>query len=832
MASSSKMPTMPRILAILFTLTFLTAFSFAGDKKTVTGPEVIQPLGFTVSPPVRNMPPSAHHAGELKEEKPLRHPPVPSRTTTLSDPVVQASTPTALAATGLSQWEGLGYDFPNFTIVGVPPDTNMAVGPNNIVQWVNGGFAVFDKTGHSLYSVDDSTFWGNSTCNQLGGYSDPIIQYDKVADRWIVGEVAIPLWPGLIGQFAQCLAVSTTNDPSGSYYMWGYGFGTNLNDYPKIGLWPDAYYITWNIFDYNSGNFLYAEDCAWNRSDAINGASAPGLVCFHLPAPTQTDTYASELPADWDGSTAPPTGSPNYVMDVDTGTGELHLWKFHVDFANVNNSTFTGPIVISNVAAFTSPCLATQDCISHPGTTQKLDALADRLMYRLAYRNFGDHDSLVLNHSVIVNDATGNRVGVRWYEVRSPGGTPAIFQQGTFAPDTDNRWMASIAQDQSGNIAVGYTVSSAATYPSIRYTGRETADTLGTLQAETTMIPGAGYQSSYNRWGDYSAMRIDPTDDCTFWYTTEYQKDNQPGNWYTRIGSFKFPSCGQTLTSTTTTLTSSLNPSVFGNSVTFTATVLPNAGTGTVTFYDGNTSLGTVALSNGSASLQTSSLSVGSHQISATYGGDSTYASSTSNTVTQTVNSVTAAATSTTITGSSPNPSIYGQSVTFTAQVSASGTPTGTVNFYDGTTLLGSSLLNGSGAATFSTSALAAGTHNTITAAYAGSTNFAASASANFTQTVNQASTATTLTSNKNPANHRQAITFTATLSPSAATGYVTFYDNNGSTQLSGPVALSGGKASFSAKLSSGTHSITAVFTDPNNNYNTSTSPVLSEVVR
>lgn len=813
------------IAAISLTVICAAGVSFAGDKKGTSGPEVMYPVAYSVSQPVRDMSPSAHHAGELKEEKPLRHPPAKSGATALPDPVVQTSTPIEAASTSLSQWQGLGYDFPNFTIVGVPPDPNMAVGPNHIVQWVNGGFAVFDKTGHTLYSVDDSTFWGNSNCNQLGGYSDPIVQYDRVADRWIVGEVAIPLFPGLIGQFAQCLAVSATNDPSGSYFMWAYGFGTNVNDYPKIGLWPDGYYITWNIFDYNSGNFLYPEACAWNRSDAIAGKSAPGLVCFK-----PSNAYASFLPSDWDGSTAPPSGSPNYLMDVDTGTGALHLWKFHVNFATPSTSTFTGPNTLSGVAPFTSPCPTTQDCIPQPVTTQLLDGLADRLMYRLAYRNLGDHESLVLNHSVTTTDATyGSRVGVRWYEVRSPGGTPTINQQGTFAPDSDNRWMASVAQDKSGNIAVGYSVSSAATYPSIRYTGRETGDALGTLQAESTMIAGGGYQSSYNRWGDYSAMRIDPSDDCTFWYTTEYQKDNQPGNWYTRIGSFKFSSCGQSLTSTTTVLTSSSNPSTFGNSITFTATVSPSAATGSVTFYDGATSLGTIALSGGSAALATSSLSAGTHQISAIYSGDSTYTGSTSNTITQTVNNPAPAATTTTITTSTPNPSTYGQSVTFTAQVtSASGTPTGTVTFKDGNATLGSSTLNGSGIATFSTSALAAGTHSSITAVYGGSTNFVSSTSSPFTQTVNKANTATTLTSNRNPAKARQTITFTAKVRPSSATGSVTFYDGN--TALT-TATLSSGSATYSTTLSSGTHSMTALYSG-DANYNTSTSAVLSEVVK
>ena len=583
------------------------------------------------------LPPSTRRthkpAGDSKE-KPLRHPHGPARSNNLTDPAVQTYASTPAASQSLGQWEGLGVGLAGFLPTAVPPDPNMAVGPNHIVQWVNNSLVIFDKQGNVLQGpILDETFWGSifGTCDQLGGMSDPIVKYDRAADRWIIGEVAIPI----ISQFVQCFAVSKTSDPTftsdanglnTSYYTWAYGFGTKVNDYDKISVWPDGYYLNWNIFDDTSGNFLYPEACAWNRSDMLAGVAKPRFVCFNLP-----NTYASLLASDWDGSTAPPTGSPNYLMAVDTMAGVLQQWQFHVDYLTPSNSTLTGPKVVSGVASFATPCPSPGDpgnCIPQPGTTQRLDSLSDRLMYRLAYRNFGDHESIVVNHTV----SAGANTGVRWYEVRNPAGAPTVYQQGTFAPDSDNRWMASVAMDKSGNIGVGYSVASASTYPSIRYTGWEVGDPLGTLQAETQLVEGGGSQSGADRWGDYSAMQIDPSDDCTFWYTQEYEAVNQSTNWNTRIGSFKFSSCGQSLIATSTSLISSLNPSNFGQSVTFTATVSSESGTptGTVTFKDGATALGTVNLSGGQTQLSTSTLSVATHSITATYSGTSTFSPSTS----------------------------------------------------------------------------------------------------------------------------------------------------------------------------------------------------------
>src|ERR1043166_4546394 len=508
------------ILLIALLGLFEATVSAQNDSRP---PDVKYPIEFVVSPPAHELPPQMFTA-RAPREIPLHRPSTRSRSSNTADPVQQTSTTTPAAAQSAGQWEGLGANYPGFTVTAVPPDPNLAVGPNHIVQWVNNGFVVWDKHGTQVQApIDDTTFWGVlSTCYQLGGFSDPIVQYDHMADRWVIGEVAIPLLSGLLGQFAQCFAVSKTPDPTGPYYMWAYGFGSNINDYPKFAVWPDGYYVTWNIFQ-SSGAFIGPEACAFDRSAMLRGASAPALVCYQLNGAL----FASLLPSDLDGATLPPAGSPNFLMNIDPGSSALNLWRFHVDFVNANNSTLTGPISITGVAPFTSPCLDTPDCIPQPGTTMKLDALGDRLMYRLAYRNLGDHASLVANHTVV---SSGGNTAVRWYEVRNADSTPAIYQQGTFAPDSDNRWMASIAMDQTGNVAVGYSVGSDLTFPSIRFTGWEVGGTPGELEAETFAVHGSGSQTGYDRWGDYSAMRIDPSDDCTFWYTQEYQATTQSAN--------------------------------------------------------------------------------------------------------------------------------------------------------------------------------------------------------------------------------------------------------------------------------------------------------------
>jgi len=463
------------------------------------------------------------------------HPLPPLAPGNQTDGAVQHTITGAFAPALGAGFEGVGQGFSGpqgtFTVNSAPPDTNGAVGATQYLQIVNTGFAVFDKASKAVIygPVPSNTLWSGfgGPC-EADNDGDAVVVYDKAANRWIVSQFAVSATP-----YYQCVAVSATSDATGAYYRYAFSYGSVFPDYPKMGVWPDAYYETFNMF---TNTFQGAKLCAYDRSAMLSGQAAT-QQCFQL-----STSYGGMLPADLDGATAPPAGSPNYMLNF--GSNSLNLWKFHVDWANSANTTLSGPLNIP-VAAFATACRG-GSCIPQSGTRQKLDSLGDRLMFRLAYRNFGDHESLVVTHSVQVGGKHNNPyTGVRWYEIRSPGSTPVVYQQSTFAPDTSYRWMGSVAMDKLGNLALGYSVSSSALHPAIRYTGRLAGDPLNTLEAENSIIEGLGSQSGNNlsRWGDYSAMTVDPVDDCTFWYTTEYLKSTGSFNWNTRIASFKFPGC-------------------------------------------------------------------------------------------------------------------------------------------------------------------------------------------------------------------------------------------------------------------------------------------------
>lgn len=424
-----------------------------------------------------------------------------------------------------------------------PPDTTGDVGPNHYVQWVNLRYAVYNLTRDANNNITGFNLVagfpknGNVVWQGFGGRcesdndGDPIVQYDQLADRWILTQFAVSSTP-----YTQCVAVSTGPDPTGTYYRYSYSFNKDFNDYPKLGVWPDAYYITYNIFR-NGRIFSGNKVCALERDKMLIGASARQLC-----AQTSSSHHSLE-PSDLEGTALPPAGTPNLLLSM-TSTA-VNFWRFAVNWT-AGTGTLSGPTAIAGVAAFSRAC-GGGTCIPQPGTTQQLDSLADRLMYRLSYRNLGTREALVINHSV----ATGGVTGIRWYELQNAAGqtmasaTPVVRQQGTFAPTSDFRWMGSAAMDKTGGIAVGYSISNSSTIkPSIRYAYRSPADPLGTLGNETGVLVGSGSQTTnLARWGDYSTINVDPVDGCTMVFTTEYLPSNGTFNWNTYIYTFKLSTC-------------------------------------------------------------------------------------------------------------------------------------------------------------------------------------------------------------------------------------------------------------------------------------------------
>jgi hypothetical protein len=427
-----------------------------------------------------------------------------------------------------------------------PPDTDGDVGPNHYVQMVNLGFQVYDKSGNVLYGpANNNTLWtgfGGQCESQNAG--DPIVLYDQLADRWLLSQftAAIDLpdpSPVGSGPFYECIAISTSPDPTGSYYRYAFQVSeTNFEDYPHLGVWPDGYYMTANEFTAAAAN-VGSGIFAFERDKMLIGQPAD-MIYFPRPLP-----YVGLLPTDLEGYTLPPADTPNFILGMQRqAANQLHMFKFDVLTWDPPSAELNGPYTIAVNAFDEDLCAVTREvCIPQPGTAQDLEAIADRLMHRLTYRNFTTHQSLLANHTV---DAGSSRAGIRWYEIRNPNTiTPTVYQQNTYAPaDGVHRWMGSIAMDRLGNIAVGYSASSTqTTYPSIRYAGRLASDPLNQLtQGEAELITGTGAQTGSARWGDYSSLHVD-ADECTFWYTTEYYDVSSFNGWKTRIGSFRFPNC-------------------------------------------------------------------------------------------------------------------------------------------------------------------------------------------------------------------------------------------------------------------------------------------------
>jgi len=523
---------MKKYLVLLGTICIIASTGYA--QTDISKPIVQHAVYFDVSPALRDMlkvaPEKADNSWKngivrnyFNSRKNAKKKKFPSD---WSDPLIQ-HTPmkTATGDSTIQNFAGnsntQGYD---------PPDTYGDVGPNDYFGLVNCHFTIYSKTGTVLLGpTNTSNLWTGMPNNSNDG--DAVVMYDEVADRWLVSQFSFPNDPN--APFYQMIAVSQTPDPTGSWYRYEYSFA-DMNDYPKFGVWPDGYYYTCNRFASGSGNYNGTGQAAFNRTKMIAGDASAEMVYFTINA---SNNAWGLLPADCDGP-FPPLGTPNYFVYYMDGPDYLGVYEFHVDWTNTANSTF-GNYLQLPVATFNDNITL----IAQKGTTRGADALADRLMYRLQFREFSDHWSMVCNHTVNIGS---NIAGIRWYELRKGTGPWSIYQQSTYSlPDSNSRWLGSVALDTAGNIGLGFSISGSKMYPAIKYTGRLKNDVLNTMDIPEKGIFYGTASNSVNdgggmcRWGDYSSLTIDPSDGMTFWYTQQYFT-SMGSNWRTRIASFTF----------------------------------------------------------------------------------------------------------------------------------------------------------------------------------------------------------------------------------------------------------------------------------------------------
>ena len=452
-----------------------------------------------------------------------------------------------LSFDGLSNYDNL--DAYNAFIF--PPDSDGDVGPSHYVQSANALIRIFDKNGNALtppFKLSSLFATLNTLCSTRND-GDATVLYDPLADRWILSQYCVAFSP-----FRQMIAISKTGDPAGQYFVYEFVMpNVRINDYAKLSVWPDGYYMSTDEF-YGS-DYVGSGAFAFDRKRMLAGDPNAGYIYFHLPGAIPA-RVGGILSADLDGLNAPPAGSPNIFVGYSANEyGEpadaIRLFDFHADFNDPAGSSFNErPESPLPVAAFDPTSPPDRADVTQPPPGAQLDAVSDRMMYRIAYRNFGDHESLVFNQTVRMTPQNeAYRAGVRVYELRrNPAGPFYVSEQATLGDAGSSRWVGAAAEDNRGNLAVGYSAASDEKKPSILYSGKLAADPPGVFRAEGTLISGTGVQKAFGfRWGDYSGMTIDAEDDCTFWLTNEYytqaSEDFSDFTWLTRVGKFKFPEC-------------------------------------------------------------------------------------------------------------------------------------------------------------------------------------------------------------------------------------------------------------------------------------------------
>ncbi len=449
----------------------------------------------------------------------------------------------------------------------LPSDTNGDVGLNHYVQTVNALTQIFDKNGSSLtppFRLSNIFASLNTPCSERNDGS-PTVLYDALADRWLLSQYCTAFPP-----FRQMIAISKTGDPTGTYFVYEFVMpGIKLNDYAKFGVWTDGYYMSDE--QYIGSDFVGVGIFAFDREKMLVGDASASYIYYDLPSASAI-RLGSFLPSDLDGINPPPPNTPNtFVAYTATEYGNaqdaIRLFDFHADFQNPNNSSFTeraeSPIA---VAPFDPTSPDGRADIAQPAPGERLDAVSDRIMPRIAYRNFGAHQSLVFNQTVRTSPIGEiYRAGVRVYELRKTNNTFAVQEETTLGNNSISRWTASSAQDHQGNLAFQYSVSNEQKEPSIFYSGKLASEPNGVFRPEFEFQKGRGVQTAFGfRWGNNTGMTVDVTDDCNFWLTNQYYSQESqaesPFSWLTRIGKFKFAECTNAPRSTITgTVSNSAN---------------------------------------------------------------------------------------------------------------------------------------------------------------------------------------------------------------------------------------------------------------------------------
>jgi hypothetical protein len=482
--------------------------------------------------------------------------------------------PCFVQAQSVTTFEGMNAS--QITQPGFEVDHNGAVGTKQYLEWVNDYYQAYNKTTFAPIWTTPQTGdhpWrvSNMTSCYGPGGGEGTVMFDHLASRWVIARRASPA----AYTYFYCIAVSNTDDLSSATLAWyTYQFnvtaalGTDADgftlypDWPRFGVWSDAYYATFDLEDPMNG---YQETgvvvCAFDRTNILIDGTANTPQCFSNPDPISLPESLyiahSLIPADIDGTTAPPSDEPEYLVSIEnptpngkaTKSTSINLWTFHVNWTSPGKTTFKK--AKATVPSYEPGCYSAANpintvCVVEPSTNTTgnyVDSLGDRLMPRFAYQNFGTYQSWLVSHTVQVGTAKTQQTGLRWYEFR--GTTPALYQSGTISDSSDLfLFVPSIAQDGSGDAAIGYSVSSATVHPGIRASYWSLASQ--STPTEIVIQNGTGDEENSNLWGNITSMTLDPTDNCTFWYVNRYYLASQTGNainWDTRIGNFKLSTC-------------------------------------------------------------------------------------------------------------------------------------------------------------------------------------------------------------------------------------------------------------------------------------------------